>query len=72
MTRKDAYAKLRDLVLRQAKELNALLVDLQPEVDPETFGLLRGFCDDALAETLLSVVDPIVAEFPELKPEKLA
>jgi hypothetical protein len=71
MTRKDTFKKMLDLTLRHGKELNELLLDLEGKVGEDEFVDIRAMAASIMGEILLTAINPIVREFPDLKPEAL-
>ncbi len=71
MNRKDAFKKMLELSVRHGGELNDLLLDLEGKVGQKDFVEIRAMAASVMGEILLTAVNPIVKEFPELKPDGL-
>ena len=71
MTRREASEALLALSLPRGKELNGFLLDIQGKVSDEDFNALRRMVASVMGEILTSAITPIVAEFPELRPDGL-
>jgi hypothetical protein len=67
----EAAKKIMDLVIRQGAEQNQVLLDIQPICSQEDFRRYRRMIARSMGSMLLDVMNPIIQEYPDLKPPEL-
>jgi hypothetical protein len=68
---KEVWQNLLELTLRQSGELDSFLASVQHSVSEQEFEGLRVAVGKVMAEHYFSVIEPVCARFPELKPSFL-
>jgi transcription elongation factor GreA-like protein len=68
---KEVWQKLLELTLRQSGELDSFLASVQQTVSEQEFGELKVAVGKVMGEYYFSVIEPVCAQFPELKPSFL-
>ncbi|MCQ4166354.1 hypothetical protein [Tahibacter harae] len=67
----DVASRLSSVALAAGKELDEVLMFSAERVSPEEFQQLRHAVGNVLGELLLSILNPLYRQHPELKPAEL-
>lgn len=67
----DAAKIIMEVVTRNAAEQDAVLTKIQSLCSEDEFNGYRQMIGRSMAATLVEIIHPIVAKYPELKPTQL-
>lgn len=62
---------LLDMVLRQAAELDTFLSNAQDTASPDEFNQLRTVVGAVMGSLVIDAINPIVGQYPDLRPKEL-
>jgi hypothetical protein len=67
----DSAKSLLEMLLRHSAELDAFLISIEEKCSEEEFKQLRAITGKVMGSILVDAINPIVAQYPDLKPSEL-
>ena len=68
---RDAVKIIMEVITKNAAEQDAVLTKIQPLCTEDEFSEYRRMIGRSMGAMLFEIINPIVAKYPELKPDQL-
>ena len=65
---KEAAKLILDVLIRHAAEQDAVLAEIKKLCTEDEFNKYKGMIGQSMGSMLLDVINPIVAQYPDIKP----